>query len=84
MLVIVPSLDELDVDLKPECRLFKVNFTGASVDRDMEVLDPHPALTREWAEQSRQRFKDRCLPRPIRAKNVGERPKVDSGWFGTK
>ena len=53
MRVVVPGFWKLDVNFEPEHRLLGMNFTGASVDRDVEVLDPNLALSREWAEEPR-------------------------------
>ncbi|WET81083.1 hypothetical protein P3102_07610 [Amycolatopsis sp. QT-25] len=84
MLSIVSGLRKLDVDLKPEHRLLGVDFAGASVNRDMEVLDPYGALNSEWAEESRQSLKDGRLARPVRTEDVGEFLKVDGRRYRTK
>lgn len=79
VLFVVSGLRKLDVDLEPEHRLLSVDFAGVPINRDMEVLDPHDALSSEWAEESRQSLKDGRLARPVRAEDVGEFLKVDGG-----
>ena len=58
MLSAIASLRKIDIDLKPKHRLLSMDFTGSSVNRDMEVRDSHVALISDWTEESRQSLKD--------------------------
>jgi hypothetical protein len=84
MLTVIPGFRELDVHFEPESRLLGMDFLGLPCDRYVEVLHPYLALTREGAEEPRQRLKDRCLAGPVRAKDVGEFLKVDGRRFRAK
>lgn len=77
MLTGVPRFRKLDIDFHPQDRLSGLRLARCPVDGHVEILEQDPALSRQRAEEPRQRLQNSGLTRTVGAENIRQIVEVD-------